>query len=145
MDELEALRKLIEEQDYSAALTLIDEMDEMAKDDKITKVESFLEVLLVHLIKQRAEQRLTSSWERSIETSLRGITRSNKRRSAGGFYLKSEEIQAALDETFPYALKEAAREAFGGAFEPKKLLQMFDPQSVKQQALDLILNYDPQN
>jgi len=41
MEELETLRKLIEEQDYTSALTLIDEMDEMAKDDKITKIESF--------------------------------------------------------------------------------------------------------
>jgi len=145
MEELEALRKLIEEQDYSAALALIDEMDEMAKDDKITKVESFLEVLLIHLIKQHVEQRSTSSWERSIKFSVRGIRKSNKRRSAGGSYLKPEELRDAVDESFDYAVDEASHEAFGGAFEAKKLAQMIDAEAIKQQALELILNYDPQN
>ncbi|MCU0468961.1 MAG: hypothetical protein MUF58_10185 [Arcicella sp.] len=41
MEELEALRKMVEQHDYTAALALIDEMDEMAKDDKIVKIESF--------------------------------------------------------------------------------------------------------
>jgi len=38
MEELEALRKMVEQHDYTAALALIDEMDEMARDDKIVKV-----------------------------------------------------------------------------------------------------------
>lgn len=145
MEELEALRKLVEEHDYTAALELIDELDEMAKDDKINKVESFLEILLIHLIKQQAERRSTPSWERSIGHSLRGIYKANKRRSAGGFYLKTDELQAAVEESFGFALSEAAREAFGGAFEAKKLAQMIDADAIRQQALELILKYDPKN
>ncbi len=145
MEELEALRKRIEERDYAAALELIDELDEMAKDDKINKVESFLEILLIHLIKQHAERRSTPSWERSVEHSLRGIYKANKRRNAGGFYLKADELQAAVEESFGFALSEAAREAFGGAFEARKLADMIDAEALKRQALDLILNYDPQN
>lgn len=145
MEELETLRKLIEAHDYAQALALIDEMDEMAKDDKISKVESFLEVLLIHLIKQQAEQRSTASWERSMAHALRGIFKANKRRSAGGFYLKPEELRAALDESFGFALAEAAREAFGGAFDARKLATLIDADALKRQALDLILNYDLQN
>ena len=142
MEELEALRKMIEEHDYSSALALIDEMDEMAKDDKITKIESFLVVLLVHIIKQQAEKRTTSSWERSIDHALFSVIKSNKRRSAGGYYLKPEELQAAIDEVFSYALKEAAGEAFGGAFSPKQLLDMIDSEEIKAEVLNKILNYE---
>ncbi len=145
MEELEALRKMVEEHDYTAALALIDEMDEMAKDDKIVKVISFLHVLLVHLIKQSAEKRTTNSWNRSIDFSLRGINNSNKRRSSGGFYLKPEEIEATIEESFNPALKDAAREAFEGAFNKKILGEMIDVDAIKKEALLLILNYEDED
>lgn len=141
MEELETLRRLIEEQDYTGALTLIDEMDEMAKDDKITKVESFLAVLLIHLIKQKAESRLTTSWQRSINHALFGIFKANKRRNAGGFYLKADELKDAIEESFSFSLQEAAEEAFGGAYTAEQLSTMIDAEQIKQEAFDQIINY----
>ena len=141
MEELEALRKMVEDHDYSAALALIDEMDEMAKDDKIVKVISFLHVLLVHLIKQKAEKRTTSSWNRSVNHSVRGVISANKRRSSGGYYLKVEELENVIDEAFTFAMKEAADEAFGGVYTTKVISEMIDQEAIKKEALDLILNY----
>ncbi len=143
MEELETLRRLIEEQDYLSALTLIDEMDEMAKDDKITKVESFLTVLLVHLIKEQAEKRSTNSWQRSVNHALFGIFKANKRRNAGGFYLKPDELKAAIDESFSFSLQEASEEAFGGAYKASQLADMIDVDLVKQDAFDRIIEYKP--
>lgn len=143
MEELETLRKLIEEQDYSGALTLIDEMDEMVKDDKIAKIESFLTVLLIHLIKQKAESRMTSSWQRSVNYSLFGIYKANKRRHAGGFYLKPDELCDAVNESFGFSLQEASQEAFGGVYTAQQLAAMIDMEQIKQEAIDLILNYKP--
>lgn len=143
MEELETLRKLIEEQDYSGALTLIDEMDEMAKDDKITKVESFLTVLLVHLIKQKAEVRSTNSWQRSVNHALFGIYKANKRRNAGGFYLKADELRDAIEESYSFSLREASEEAFGGAYNAEQLSKMVDAEQIKQDAFDRIMNYKP--
>lgn len=142
MEELEALRKLVEEHNYDAALVLISEMDEMAKDDKINKVESFLEILLIHLIKQHAEKRSSNSWDRSIRNSVRGIAKSNKRRSAKGSYLTTPELKEAIDESFSGAVSDAADEAFGGAFSAKVLLEMIDSEAIKKEALDKILNYE---
>jgi len=142
MEELEALRKMVEQHDYTAALALIDEMDEMAKDDKIVKIESFLHVLLVHLIKQHAEKKTTNSWNRSINFSLRGINRSNKRRSSGGFYLKPQDLEDAVEESFNHALVDASEEAFGGAYDKKVLREMIDVDSIKKEALLSILNYE---
>ena len=142
MEELEALRKMVEEHDYTAALALIDEMDEMAKDDKIVKIESFLHVLLVHLIKQHAEKKMTNSWNRSVNFSLRGINKSNKRRSSGGSYLKPQELEDAIEESFIAALKDASEEAFGGAYDRKILESMIDIDAIKKEALLLILSYE---
>jgi hypothetical protein len=143
MEELEALRKMVEDHDYSAALTLIDEMDEMAKDDKIVKVISYLKILLIHLIKKSAEKRVTKSWNRSIENSLFGISESNKRRKAKGAYLSDDELVESIEETFKSAIREASYEAFEGQFTPKELLQLIEPEAIKKEALDLILNYEP--
>ena len=142
MEELEALRKMVEDHDYSAALILIDEMDEMAKDDKIAKVESFLRILLIHLIKRSAEKRTTQSWENSIENSLYGIVRANGRRGSKGNYLKNDELANIIEEIYKKPLKDAAQEAFGGAFSAKVLSEMIDSEAIKKEALDLILNYE---
>ena len=63
MEELWELRHHLEAGDYGAALQVLDEMDEMSRKDTIYKIQSFMEILLIHLIKQRAEQRTTRSWE----------------------------------------------------------------------------------
>jgi hypothetical protein len=64
-------------------LLVIEEMEEMAKDDKINKIYSFIVILLLHLIKKDAEQRTTRSWEYSIWNSSYQIRRVNKRRKSG--------------------------------------------------------------
>ncbi|MGM9512226.1 DUF29 family protein [Larkinella sp. GY13] len=143
MDEIMLLRKMVEEHDYQGALALIDEMDEMAKDDKINKVEAYLIVLLIHLIKQKAENRTTKSWNRSIDNALDGIVRSNKRRKAGGNYLETNELAEAIDESFLRALKDAASEAFEGTYSPYQISTMIEPEQIKADALDLIINYKP--
>src|SRR5918996_4849852 len=96
MEELLELRAHIEQGRYAEALALIGEMEEMSRDDKINKIEGFLHILLVHLIKQHAEQRSTRSWEVSIKNAVDGVNRINKRRRAGGYYLTRDELRACL-------------------------------------------------
>jgi len=89
MDELQDLREHIEHGRYAAALTLIGEMEEMSRDDKIQKIEAFLQVLLVHLIKQQAEGRTTRSWDVSIRNAADAVRR------AGGGHRRDPAIRAA--------------------------------------------------
>lgn len=138
MDELEMLRKMVEEQDYMGALVIIDELDEMAKDDKINKVEAFLLVLLIHLIKQQAEKRTAKSWTRSIDNALNRLVKSNKRRSAGGNYLKPDELKESIEETLSLAVRNASYEAFEGVYSAEQLEKMLDKEAVKQEAFDMI-------
>ena len=107
MEELYELRAYIESGQYKEALLLLDEMEEMSRDDKINRISSFMEVLLVYLIQQAAEQRTTRSWDVSTRNALRQIVRINKRRQAGGWYLTDEELRAALEEAYESALDSA--------------------------------------
>ena len=138
MEELFELRTFIEREDYIGALNLIGEMEEMSRDDKINKIESYLEVLLLHLIKRHAERRSTRSWEVSIRNSVRGIMRANKRRKAGGRYLEEEELREALYEIYPAALDRASVEALEGRYDGKELAQKFDAEEIGNEALELI-------
>jgi hypothetical protein len=139
VEELLELRTYIEQGRYAEALVLIGEMEEMSRDDKINKIESFLQILLLHLIKQQAEQRTTRSWDVSIKNAVDGIQRTNKRRRAGGFYLDEGELQASIEEIFPSALRQASLEAFEGRYNDVELAARFDQEQVKQQALQMAL------
>jgi hypothetical protein len=49
MEELWELRGYIEAGNTAAALALLDEMEEMSRDDKAQKIKSFMRVLLTHI------------------------------------------------------------------------------------------------
>jgi hypothetical protein len=135
MDELQDLREHIEHGRHAAALTLIGEMEEMSRDDKIQKIESFLQVLLVHLIKQQAEGRTTRSWDVSIRNAADAVRRVNKRRRAGGWYLTDAELAEAIDEILPSALRQASLEACEGRYDDAELAGMLDLAALRRAAI----------
>jgi hypothetical protein len=140
MEELLELRNHIEQGRYSDALALIGEMEEMSRDDKVNKIESFLHILLLHLIKRRAENRTTRSWEVSIKNAVDGVIRVNKRRKAGGYYLDPSELEESIQEIFPAALRSASLEAFEGRFDESELTARFDNPRVRREALQMVLD-----
>ncbi len=140
MEELLELRQLLEAGHLPEAMLLLDEMDEMAKDDKINKIESYLMILLLHLIKQQAEKRTTRSWNLSIRNATHDIMRSWKRRKSGGYYLTEQELRAAIGEAFDYALGRAAVEAFGGSYSEKQLAGMIEPDRICAEATRRLFN-----
>lgn len=140
MDEILSLRQCLEEFRYDDALLIVGEMEEMAREDKISKIGSFMVILLIHLIKQQAEQRTTRSWDISIRNSLIQVEKTNHRRKAGGTYMNEDELKEAIEENYRLALNQASLEAFGGAYLPKQLAKMFDKEEVIEQAWQLILH-----
>lgn len=138
MEELWELRRHLEAGDYGAALQVLDELDEMSRKDTIYKIESFMEMLLIHLIKQHAEQRTMRSWELSLRTSSHRIQRLNKRRKTAGWFLSALELREALAEVYDDALDRAAFEAFEGQYSTSALAAMVARQTMLDQALALI-------
>lgn len=139
MEELWQLRALIEQGQYAEALLVIGELEAMSKDDKINKIESFFVILLLHLIKKHAENRMTRSWNNSILNAVAMITWTNKRRKAGGYYLTAEELREALEEAWEVALRQAAAEAFEGQYGEQELAQKVDRQQILHEALQYLL------
>lgn len=140
MEELYELRSYIEQGRYTDALVLLGEMEEMSRDDKINKIGSFLEILLLHLIKRHAEKRTTRSWDVSIRNAVTQIDFVNKRRKAGGYYLEIDELRRAIDERFQNALRSASLESFEGVYDATQLAEMIDETAIKAEALRLLLH-----
>jgi len=138
MEELLELRRYIEQERYLEALNLVEEMEEMSREDKISKIRSFAKILLLHLIKQAAENRTTRSWDISIRNAVREINYVNRRRKSKGTYLNEEGLQDALNEAYPIALDRASLEAFGGLYDEKKLGKMVDQVAIIEKGLALI-------
>ena len=134
MEEILELKTYLQQGRYAEALVLAGELEEMSKDDKIHKIESFLEILLIHLIKQQAENRTTHSWEVSIRNASRKINAINKRRKAGGTYLTEAELGEAIREAWDSALASASLEAFEGRYDETELAQKVNREKIFQEA-----------
>ncbi len=138
MEELLELRELLEQGKIPEALLLVDELEEMSLSDKINKIDSYGVILLIHLIKQQAENRSTRSWEISIENAVREINKTNKRRKSGGNYLNQTELIDILQQAYQIALKKAALETLEGRYETEELAAIVNKPEILTQALELI-------
>lgn len=139
MEELLTLKELLLSGDVQGALTLVEDLEEMGRDDKLNRIRSFSKVLLLHLIKRQAEHRTTRSWEISIRNALREIHSTNKRRKAGGYYLTEADLREALEEAYPTALDGASLEVAEGCFEPEELAAQVSREDLLQEAMALIV------
>ncbi|QOV22286.1 DUF29 family protein [Anabaenopsis elenkinii] len=138
MEELLELRRLLEQGKIEQALLLVDELEEMSLSDKINKIDSYGVILLIHLIKQQAEKRLTRSWEISMANAVREINKINQRRKSGGNYLNYAQLRDILQQGYEIALKKASVEAFEGRYEAEELATMVEESEILTQALQLI-------
>lgn len=140
MEELLELKQLLLKGDIQSSLAIVEDLEEMGKKAIIKTIRSYAIILLLHLIKQQAENRTTRSWEVSIRNSIREIQWENKRRKAGGYYLNQEEILEILQEAYFNAINFASLEVDEGHYEPEELAEIVNQESIIQQALNLILN-----
>lgn len=138
MEELLELKGFLLSGNISDALLIVEEMTEMSKDDKLNKIYSFAKILLMHLIKQHAENRSTRSWDLSIKNSVREIQRTNQRRKAKGNYCEPSELRETIEEAYEIALDAAASEAFEGRYEADALGAMVDREAIVNQAIALV-------
>lgn len=143
MEEILQLKEYLLEARYDEALLLVDELEEMAKDDKITRIGSYAVVLMMHLIKQEVEQKTTRSWDLSILEALDRIHDSNSRRKAHGIYLKAPELRETLEAKFSHALRRASAEIHEGKFTVRELVHLVNKAGIVEKALHLILTYQP--
>ena len=138
VQELIDLRQCIVEGRYQDALDIVDELEGMGKQAILRNIESFLVRLLVHLIKNQVEKRLTNSWAASISDSIRQIKKLNLKDNKKSFYINQSDWSEYLLEAFEAVLLEASIEVYGGSYTPIQLEEMVNQEQVLNIALSLI-------
>ncbi|WP_019508440.1 DUF29 family protein [Pleurocapsa sp. PCC 7319] len=136
MEEILELKNCLLNHQYERAMSIVEELEEMGRQDKINNLESFLIILLIHLIKIQVEKRVTRSWRSSILNSLREIQKRNKLGKKFQ-YIKSNQWDEHFESTYPDAIFKAADEAFGG-IEIKELKSLVNFSLLKRTALELL-------
>lgn len=140
MEELLELKQLLLKGDIKGSLAIVEDLEEMGRKSIIKTIRSYAVILLLHLIKQRAENRTTRSWDVSIRNSVREIQRENKRRKAGGYYLDRDELREILEEAYLNALDGASLEVAEGRYESNELETLFNREEILDRALVLIMS-----
>ncbi|OCR00103.1 hypothetical protein BCD67_20700 [Oscillatoriales cyanobacterium USR001] len=128
--ELINLRTSILEGRYQDALVIVDELEGMSKQAILRNIQSFLLRLLIHLIKNQVEQRLTNSWAASIRDSIRQIKKLNLQDNKTAYYVKSDEWQPLLEEELDEAIYQASLEVMDGEYEDLELADLVNKDRV---------------
>ncbi len=102
----------------------------MSRKAIIRNIESYLVLLLAHLIKNQAEQRMTDSWLASIVNAVVQIKKLNQR-DKSYYYIKVNDWNNYLEEAIELASLEAGKEAFLGIYSFEQLLSKFDQDRAK--------------
>lgn len=146
VQELINLRTCIEEQRYDEALIIVNELEGMGKQAILRNIQSYLLRLLIHLITNQIEQRLTNSWAASIRGSIREINKLNIKDNKQSYYIQQHEWTTWLEESLEDAIRDASVEVMNGSYTPFQLSEMVEGNSIfitAEQLLDLTYCYAP--
>ena len=143
MEELLELKALLLKGDIKGSLAIVEDLEDMSKNGIISTIRSYAVILLLHLIKQQAENRTTRSWDVSIRNSVREIQRQNKRRKAAGYYLSDQELTDTLNDAYLNALDAASLEVESGRYQSEKIEAIIDKNKLISDAFLLIKNVSP--
>jgi hypothetical protein len=143
MEELLELKALLLKGDIKGSLAIVEELEDMSKNGIISTIRGYAVILLLHLIKQQAENRTTRSWDVSIRNSVREIQRQNKRRKAAGYYLSDEELTETLNDAYLNALDAASLEVESGRYQSEQIEAIIDKNKLISDAFLLIKTVSP--
>lgn len=145
--ELIDLRKSILEGRYADALAIVDELEGMSKQAILRSIQAYLNILLIHLIKNQVEQRLTSSWANSIRNSIRQIKKLNIKDNKTSYYINLDEWENLIEEeVMEDAIADASEEVMNGKYTRSQLSAMLNKNQIITTAtsfLALTYTYSP--
>jgi Domain of unknown function DUF29 len=142
--ELIDLRKSIVEGRYADALAIVDELEGMSKQAILRNIQAYLKILLIHVIKNQVEQRLTNSWAASIRNSTVEIKKLNLKENKTSYYINSDEWDTFIEEEIEAATRDASLEALNGRYNEFQFGEMVDKNlliEVAQRLLALTYTY----
>ncbi|MEH2141543.1 DUF29 family protein [Nostoc sp.] len=138
IQELIDLRTCIQEGRYADALIIVDELEGMSKQAILRNIEAYLRILLIHLIKNQVEQRLTNSWVASIRNSLIEIKKLNLKDNKKSYYINLNEWDTYIEDEIEVAVPDASVEVLNGIYNEFQLTEMVDKNQIIQTALKFL-------
>ncbi|MEH2464634.1 DUF29 family protein [Nostoc sp.] len=136
--ELIDLRTCIQEGRYADALVIVDELEGMSKQAILRNIEAYLRILLIHLIKNQLEQRLTNSWVAFIRNSLIEIKKLNLKDNKKFYYINLNEWDTYIEDEIEVAVPDASVEVLNGIYNEFQLAEMVDKNQIIQTALKFL-------
>ncbi|MBN3922105.1 DUF29 family protein [Nostoc sp. NMS4] len=137
--ELIDLRTCIQEGRYADALVIVDELEGMSKQAILRNIQAYLRILLIHLIKNQLEQRLTGSWAASIRNSIREIKNLNIKDNRKSYYINLDEWNNLIEEeVIEDAIADASDEVMNGVYNQFQLSEMVDRNQIIETALKFL-------
>ncbi|MEG4235455.1 DUF29 family protein [Microcoleus sp. Pol11C3] len=130
VQELRDLRNCILEGRNEEAIAIVDELEGMSKQSTLRNIGSFLLILLIHLIKNQVEQRLTNSWATSIANSVRGIKKLNLKDNKTSYDINADEWELFIEDELEAAIREASREVLEGKLSRAQLAKRVDREPI---------------
>ncbi|WP_373527008.1 DUF29 family protein [Nostoc sp.] len=136
--ELIDLKKSILEGRYADALVIVDELEGMSKQAILRNIQAYLRILLIHLIKNQLEQRLTGSWVASIRNSVREIKKLNIKDNKKSYYINLNEWDTYMEDEIEAAVRDTSVEVLNGMYNEFQLVEMVDRKQIIQTALKFL-------
>ncbi|MBD2386985.1 DUF29 family protein [Cylindrospermum sp. FACHB-282] len=136
--ELIDLRNSILEKRYADALAIVDELEGMSKKAILRQIKSFLKILIIHLIKNQIEKRLTNSWAASIRNGVLEIQDVNLKENKKSYYIDIDEWNDYIEHEIDVAIRDASVEVLNGIYSPFQLAEIVDKEQIINQAKVLL-------
>lgn len=130
--ELVDLRTSILEARYEDALAILDDLEDMSKKSILRNIVSFLIRLMIHLIKNQLEERLTNSWIASISNSIIEIQSLNTKDNRKSYYIKQDEWNDYLEEAIERAIRPASVEVMDGKLKASAISAQINRENIIQ-------------
>ncbi|TVP55897.1 MAG: DUF29 family protein [Nodularia sp. (in: Bacteria)] len=137
--ELTDLRNSILQERYADALAIVDELEGMSKKAILRQIKSFLKILLIHLIKNQVEQRLTNSWIASIRNAILEIQDVNLKENKKSYYINQDEWEDFInDVVIESSIADASLEVMNGKYTRSQLSAMLDKNQLLTTAIKFL-------
>ena len=134
--ELTDLRNSILQGNYADALAIVDELEGMSKQAILRNIKSYVNILLIHLIKNQVEQQLTNSWVASIRNSIREVKKLNIKDNNKSYYVNQDEWETLIEEEIiEDAIADASLEIMNGKYSQFQLAEIIDRTQLIENAL----------
>ncbi len=128
--ELIDLRNSILEQRYTDALAIVDELEGMSRQAILQNIQAFVKVLLIHLIFNKIEKRLTNSWASSIRNSTSETKKLSLKENKKSYYINQNEWFTYIPDEIEGATRDASVEVLNGVYSPFQLAEMLEKEQI---------------